>query len=303
MSVEEVVEGAQMALTRRRQTPDQAIAEGQERAKALMDIVRRGKISVQIEGREYLKVEAWQTLARFNGCWIDTEWTKDIRDANTNEVIGVEARARLVSIENGQSFGGAEGACMLNEELDKRDGTTIERWSDYYAVRSMAQTRAQGKVGRMAFAWIAVLAGYEGTPAEEMGRVVSPDVVCPKCGKPAIIKGRMEFGGGWVCYKKKGGCGAKWTDAEWAIVNAPPPTAAPEQTYSEPLTTLPATAVIEGKNEMRSVLLGRIQAQEDKKQIPPLERIALWRQYCGEAVEDNVDPAALQELYGAVLKR
>lgn len=30
---------------------------------------------------------------------------------------------------------------------------------------------------------------------------------CPACGSGAIIKGRPEYGGGWVCFKKKGGCG------------------------------------------------------------------------------------------------
>ena len=36
--------------------------------------------------------------------------------------------------------------------------------------------------------------------------------ICPNCGKPAIIKGKAEYGGGWVCFKKKDGCGAKWRD-------------------------------------------------------------------------------------------
>jgi hypothetical protein len=36
--------------------------------------------------------------------------------------------------------------------------------------------------------------------------------VCPKCGKDAIIKGKAEFGGGWLCFAKKGGCNAKFAD-------------------------------------------------------------------------------------------
>jgi hypothetical protein len=36
--------------------------------------------------------------------------------------------------------------------------------------------------------------------------------VCPECGKDTIIKGKAEYGGGWICYAKKGGCGAKWPD-------------------------------------------------------------------------------------------
>jgi hypothetical protein len=35
---------------------------------------------------------------------------------------------------------------------------------------------------------------------------------CPDCGKEAIIKGKAEYGGGWLCWQKKEGCGAKWAD-------------------------------------------------------------------------------------------
>lgn len=34
---------------------------------------------------------------------------------------------------------------------------------------------------------------------------------CPKCGKTEyVIVGKPEYGGGYVCYGKKGGCGEKW---------------------------------------------------------------------------------------------
>ena len=41
--------------------------------------------------------------------------------------------------------------------------------------------------------------------------------VCPTCGKTTIIKGKEEYGGGWVCLKNKGGCGAKFADNATAI--------------------------------------------------------------------------------------
>ncbi len=41
---------------------------------------------------------------------------------------------------------------------------------------------------------------------------------CPACNAEAIIKGKEEYGGGWVCFKKKGGCGAKYDDADKAII-------------------------------------------------------------------------------------
>lgn len=40
---------------------------------------------------------------------------------------------------------------------------------------------------------------------------------CPVCGKEAIIKGKEEYGGGWLCFKKQEGCGAKFMDGDTSI--------------------------------------------------------------------------------------
>lgn len=40
---------------------------------------------------------------------------------------------------------------------------------------------------------------------------------CPTCGAASIIKGKKEYGGGWVCFKNKGGCGAKFADGATEI--------------------------------------------------------------------------------------
>lgn len=40
---------------------------------------------------------------------------------------------------------------------------------------------------------------------------------CPECGKESIIKGKAEYGGGYLCFAKKGGCGAKFKDGDAAI--------------------------------------------------------------------------------------
>ncbi len=42
---------------------------------------------------------------------------------------------------------------------------------------------------------------------------------CPKCGKHTIIKGKEEYGGGWLCFGKKGGCGAKFEHNDPAITD------------------------------------------------------------------------------------
>ena len=45
--------------------------------------------------------------------------------------------------------------------------------------------------------------------------------LCPACGVTAIIKGKEDFGGGWLCWKKKGGCGAKFPDGDQTIESQP----------------------------------------------------------------------------------
>lgn len=40
---------------------------------------------------------------------------------------------------------------------------------------------------------------------------------CPHCGAEAIINGKKEYGGGFLCYGKKGGCGAKFKDGDVSI--------------------------------------------------------------------------------------
>jgi hypothetical protein len=43
--------------------------------------------------------------------------------------------------------------------------------------------------------------------------------VCPECHASAIIKGKKEYGGGWVCFKKKDGCGTKFADNDVRITS------------------------------------------------------------------------------------
>lgn len=45
----------------------------------------------------------------------------------------------------------------------------------------------------------------KGKPDKSLGK-------CPSCGAEAVIKSDAKYGGGWVCWKAKGGCGAKYTE-------------------------------------------------------------------------------------------
>lgn len=52
---------------------------------------------------------------------------------------------------------------------------------------------------------------------ESKYRFRTANKTCPECGEEAIIKGKKEYGGGWLCYKAKGGCGFKWEDGAKVI--------------------------------------------------------------------------------------
>jgi hypothetical protein len=55
---------------------------------------------------------------------------------------------------------------------------------------------------------------------EKKYRFRTAELVCPVCeNSGTIIKGKEEYGGGWLCWGKKGGCGGKWEDGEGLIEN------------------------------------------------------------------------------------
>ena len=56
---------------------------------------------------------------------------------------------------------------------------------------------------------------------EKKYRYRAAELKCPKCGKTTIIKGKEEYGGGWICFSKKGGCGAKFAENAPDIANQP----------------------------------------------------------------------------------
>jgi hypothetical protein len=51
-----------------------------------------------------------------------------------------------------------------------------------------------------------------GSSWEKKYRYRSAQRICPNCKKTTIIKGQAKYGGGWLCWKKLDGCGAKWPD-------------------------------------------------------------------------------------------
>jgi hypothetical protein len=121
-------------------------------ADALKAVIVSKKLVSQIQGKEYVQVEAWLTLAAMLRLTTVCEWSRRVEN-------GWEARV-FVRDANGNTVGAAEAQCLATERTKKS-------WEDY-ALRSMAQTRATSKSLRSVLGFIVVLAGYSATPAEEM---------------------------------------------------------------------------------------------------------------------------------------
>ena len=139
-----------------------------EVASCLKDIIKQQNLIVKGLGGnkdgEYVTIEGWEVLGTMLGITPVTEIIADITNKQ-ERVVGYEARATLYRnpvISNGEIVGGE----MIARAEASADKSGFQK--DLPSIRSMAQTRALGKCYRMALSWIIKMAGYEGTPANEM---------------------------------------------------------------------------------------------------------------------------------------
>jgi hypothetical protein len=113
------------------------------------------KTAQNIQGRKYIRVEGWQSIANAYGCVASS---KDVERTET----GYRAIGQVRRMDTGIVIAEAEGFVGDDEKT----------WSkrDEYAKRAMAQTRAISRACRSAFAFVVTYmdAGLETTPAEEV---------------------------------------------------------------------------------------------------------------------------------------
>lgn len=122
-------------------------------ATVLKDVITSQKLYVKIKDKNYVLVEGWSTLGAMLGVVPRTVSVSEIEP-------GIfEATVELVNTSTGMIVGQGIAECGAEKPWDTRDR---------YAKKSMAITRATGKAFRLSYSWIIKLAGYEGTPAEEM---------------------------------------------------------------------------------------------------------------------------------------
>jgi len=170
-------------------------------AKALGRVISQKKKPVIINGEQYLEFEDWQTLGQFDGVSVRTG---DAELVEIDGIKGAKAKAYLVNNKTGEIIGGAEAYCMRDEEkwgirpkYEYHDNKRVNVGNElvpWFQLASMAQTRAGSKALRNKEAWIAVLAGYKPTPAEEMTGNETPTAEhwCKEHNTAFFMRGKMK---------------------------------------------------------------------------------------------------------------
>jgi predicted metal-dependent enzyme (double-stranded beta helix superfamily) len=125
----------------------------------------------RIGKNDFPKVEVWQTVAWMDGAEAHTVWVRNVYGRGSDdegEVVGFEARAEVHDIATGKFIGAAESYYGMDESATQGQRNHGGKLN---SAKSAAQTRALSKALRGRYAFVAVLAGLEPTPAEEMGSV------------------------------------------------------------------------------------------------------------------------------------
>lgn len=184
----------------RAEQPDEIIAKATQIANSLSRLIEAQNLAKNLGGnRKHVEVGGWQALGSMLGALggqplhAETIWTRRVlgddgqpqRTRYTAEVKHYEwktvngrrqrehARTTTYDVDGydweacvevrtpgGVVVGRAEAMCS------RAEATWARR--DDYAVRSMAETRAESRAYRRAVGWIVHIAGYNPTPAEEM---------------------------------------------------------------------------------------------------------------------------------------
>lgn len=155
------------ALTIREHSNAEAWRASTDAASLCKDIVV--KTAMEIQGRRYVRVEGWMSLATAHGCMLSA---RDVEEVNGGVRAIGEVR-RMVDgalLATAEGFVGADEPTWFGGEINTKYGKkTLPKRADY-AIRGMAQTRALSRAGRAAFSHVVILmdAGLSTTPAEEV---------------------------------------------------------------------------------------------------------------------------------------
>jgi len=135
--------------------PERAYKEAQRLVSVVANRCTGPGYLVNIRGKQYPKIEWWTSVSASLGLFPRVLYSKRLdRDGE----IAYEAKVEVY--RNNQIIASGEAMCSNREE----------RWrnAEEYAIKSMSITRASGKAYRIPLSFLAVMAGLEVTPAEEM---------------------------------------------------------------------------------------------------------------------------------------
>jgi len=172
------------------EAPADVVARASEQADVLMGIVESKHLYVDIQGKRYLVAEAWETILAFNNVSPLEVETVAVKGPD-GQTFGWKATVALVDEKTGIEVARASMIAGLDDFPSQgRVGTSAHR-----AAMSAAQTWAVSKAARIKFSWVAVLAGYEPTPANEMTVESAPaPIVAPPTAAPPRAPRRETTG-------------------------------------------------------------------------------------------------------------
>jgi hypothetical protein len=110
--------------------------------------------------------------------------------------------------------------CVLRHELGATDEATLEGPPDTSGSKNAIQAIASTVTYLERYTLLAVCGlAVAGTDTDGSSRPSLAEIECPACKVTgALIIGKPEYGGGFVCFKKKGGCGEKFDTLPGAAV-------------------------------------------------------------------------------------
>lgn len=133
------------------------------------------KTAIDIQGRKFVPVEAWTTIAVAHGC-ICTIKSVEQTQLGVKAVAELRRQADAMVLSSAEGYVGADEPVWYGGEVTrwnkfkKIEETVVLKRRPDYAIRAMAQTRAMSRVCRTAFSHVVVMmnAGLSTVPAEEM---------------------------------------------------------------------------------------------------------------------------------------
>lgn len=152
-----------------------------------------------IKGKNYVHVEGWQFAGGMLGLFPQVV---DVKNVGDDKVFKYEAKVNIVNMKTNQIV--STGYAMCSKSESKKASF------DEYAVMSMSQTRAIGKAYRNIIGWVMKLAGYQGTPSEEMTKMGENHEESPVTNKPQSHEEPQMFECS-ICGDRISAAGAKYS--------------------------------------------------------------------------------------------